>query len=47
MDEDDEEPPSKHMKKDPSIEEDLVEGGMRENGSLQIEPLEMRIMKMQ
>ena len=30
MDEDDEEPPSK---KDSSIEEDLVEGGMRENGS--------------
>ena len=33
MDEDDEEPPSKHMKKVSSIEEDLVEGGMRENGS--------------
>ena len=30
---DEEEPPSKHMKKDSSIEEDLVERGMRENGS--------------
>ena len=34
MDEDeDDELPSKHMKKDPSTEEDLMEGGIKENGS--------------